>query len=383
MFSDWASPDSYVVLSGREKARERLRMLQDFSQLRVPLGIGTMMWGNTPLDHWVAGKLLSDDLLREIVSAAVSGGVQFFDTAEGYGGGTSETQLAKSVQSATAATDSGSANLLLVSKYLPTLWRWSKDSFLRALEGTNQRLGVRCSSVYFIHSPIHPLPIEVWVQAASVAIAQGKMRSLGLSNFNASQVRRAVAEARRLGNVPIVANQIMFNLMVSKSKEVQETFAACKEHGIHIVAYSPLGQGLLCDGLTAGKAKNTRLLRMTGLTFDDLTVLREEIASIAEARGKKMSDVALNYVVCKGAVPLVGCRSVAHVHAALEGVVGWSLTPVEVARLDRVALGRHTFEKPRWRRSLFIVFISALVLSYRASTVLQRLWGSLKLFCRV
>ncbi len=175
-------------------------------------------------------------------------------------------------------------------------------------------------------------------------------------------------EAKKCG-VPVTANQLMCNLLVSNSPELKETFRMCKENGIRIIAYSPLGQGLLCDGLSEEKAKNTRLLMMTGLGYSDLEQLRAVIKDIADAHGKKMSHVALRYLIQQGHVALVGCRKVEHVTEAL-GAIGWEMTDEEMKKLDSVALGKHTFEKPRLRRSLFVVFISGLMMAYKVSEVL-------------
>lgn len=368
-----------------------------------------MFWGDTPLDGWVAGKILPDATLDAIVRVAMERGVTFFDTAEGYGGGTSEIRLAAACRRATQqlaplnnplqhleepntsvrahapcmqSTASTASSPILATKFLPTLWRWTEGAFLDALDASNARLGITCCPLYFIHSPIHPRAIEVWVRAASRAIAAGKMSTLGLSNFDAPQVRRAVAEAKKCGNVPIVANQLMFNLMVAGSPKVQETLTVCKEHNITIIAYSPLGQGLLCDVKEAApheqasgtaqpapappSSTQNRLLRMTGLRREDLESLRCAVQHIAVNRGVPMAHVAINYVRAKGAIPLVGCRSPAHVSDAVDAVQ-WSLNETEVATLDQLVLAKHTFEKPKWRRSLFVVFISVLMTMYRVS----------------
>lgn len=336
----------------------------DINNLAVPLGVGTMHWGSTPLDKWVAGRLLTDAEEDSIVSAATKAGIRFFDTAEGYGGGTSENQLARAVDRASVVPKS---ELLLATKFLPTLWRWTQSAFLRALDGSNARMGVSSCELFFIHSPVHPVGIETWVRAAADATRQGKMKYLGLSNFNAGQVQRAVVEAKKLGNVKIAANQLMCNLMVAASHELQETIRVCRENGIKIIAYSPLGQGLLCDGLTEKKANSTRLLTMTGLKYNDLANLRQVIKEIADAHDKKMAHVALRWVIQQGHIPLVGMRKTSHLEDAM-GAIGWELSQEEMKRLDAAALGKHTFEKPRWRRSLFVVFISMLMMAYRAST---------------
>ncbi|KAI9002082.1 aldo/keto reductase [Hyaloraphidium curvatum] len=332
--------------------------------LAVPLGVGTMMWGDTPLDARIAG-ILDASVLDSLVAEATAANITLFDTAEGYGGGTSEKRLGDAVARASKVP---AASLLLSTKFLPTLWRWTPWAVARAARGSCERLGIKQCPLYFIHSPVHPMPVEVWIRGVSLAVEEGTVRDLGLSNFNARQVERAVAEAKRLGNVRIAANQLMCNLLVSNSPELKETIRVCREHGIAVVAYSPLGQGLLCDGLTEEKAANTRLLTMTGLTYPDLANLRGVVAEIAAAHGKKMAHVALRYLIQQGHVPLVGMRRIEHLREAL-GAVGWELTADEMARLDAAALGRHTFEKPRWRRSLFVVFISLLMVAYKASSL--------------
>jgi aryl-alcohol dehydrogenase-like predicted oxidoreductase len=348
-------------------------VMLSIDNLAVPLGIGTMMWGNTPLDRPINGRILTDDELAGIVKAGMERGVTFFDTAEGYGGGTCETRLSSAVVRARQQIARGGGQpiaSLLATKFLPTLWRWSEASLMAAVDASNKRMGLDCCPLYFLHSPTHPLALEVWIRAAAKAHRAGKLAAFGLSNCNARQVVRAVAEAKK-HNLPIVANQIMFNLLVAKSPEVVETLRVCEEHGIRVIAYAPVGQGLLCDGLTAEKAKGIRLLRMTGLTYGDIEALRAEVAEIAERHRKTMGQVAIQYVVAKGCIPLVGCRTETHVHDAVDGVVGWRLTKEEVMRLDKTSLGSHTFERPRWRRSLFIVFISLLMTSYKVSSWLK------------
>ena len=118
-------------------------------------------------------------------------GVQFFDTAEGYGGGTSEERLGDLMaQERQDATDAG-ANLhppIIGTKFLPQLARWTKWSLHRALAASNSRLGLQASDIYFIHTPVHPMPLEHWVAAAAREANKGHAKALGLSNCNAEQV---------------------------------------------------------------------------------------------------------------------------------------------------------------------------------------------------
>uniref|UniRef100_A0A0G4I600 NADP-dependent oxidoreductase domain-containing protein n=1 Tax=Chromera velia CCMP2878 TaxID=1169474 RepID=A0A0G4I600_9ALVE len=338
-----------------------------------------MLWGNTWLDKKVNGRLLSAEEVGAIVSRAVEAGITFFDTAEGYGGGSSEEMLAVGVAGLSAEA---SRSLILASKFLPTLWRWTERSFIRALEESNKRLGISCSPLFFIHSPMHPRALEVWVHAAGQAYRSRKLEALGLSNFNAEQVRRAVRVAAEYG-LRIKANQILLNLLVFQSRALQETLEVCKSHQITVVAYSPIAQGLLADGLTEEKSKKIRMTLMTGVSFETLQPLRRTLQSIAEKYQCSMAQVSLRWVMCKGAVALVGTRSVTQLEDSLKSVQV-HLTEDDVEALDEVSMGRHTFEKPIWRRSLFVIFISILVSAYRLNRFLEDLfrWPQRVLFGR-
>lgn len=178
-------------------------------------------------------------------------------------------------------------------------------------------------------------------------------------------MRRACAEAKRHGQT-IACNQIMFNLLCYGSPALRETEAACRELGVTIIAYSPIGQGLLTQDLTKEKFRTIRVAKMAGVGLQDLQPLRNEVSRLAELHGKSMAQVCLNWTICHGAVPLVGCRSLAQARDSV-GALNWRLSTEDVERLDAVALGMSTLAKPKWRRGLFVVFISLLMLSYKVS----------------
>lgn len=77
---------------------------------------------------------------------------------------------------------------VLGTKFLPQLARWTQRSLRRALAASNARLGVAASDIYFIHTPVHPMPLEHWVAAAAREANRGRCKALGLSNCNAEQV---------------------------------------------------------------------------------------------------------------------------------------------------------------------------------------------------
>ena len=173
----------------------------------------------------------------------------------------------------------------------------------------------------------------------------------------------------------------MFNLLCYGSPALKETEEACRELGVTIIAYSPIGQGLLTRDLTQEKFETIRVAKMAGIGLGDLNPLRCEVARLAEHHGKSMAQVCLNWVICHGAVPLVGCRSLEQAHDSA-GALGWRLSAEEVEGLDAVALSMSTLAKPRWRRGLFVVFISLLMLSYKASMAFEVAASALSSFLK-
>jgi len=109
-----------------------------------------------------------------------------FVLLRGYGGGTSERRLRDIRQRLQSPS-----GLLVATKFLPTIWRLTRSAFFKSLRGSLKRLGVNCIDLYFIHTPIHPVRLEFWVQCCCDAAKQGLIRDIGLSNCNAAQVRRA------------------------------------------------------------------------------------------------------------------------------------------------------------------------------------------------
>ncbi|CAE7230134.1 unnamed protein product [Symbiodinium sp. CCMP2456] len=324
-----------------------------------------MQWGRTWLDEKLNRGNLDDQLCASICQEfAEVHGVQFFDTAEGYGGGTSEERL-RDVLVEPAKDQKQPYPCIIATKFLPTLARWTHGSFARALQGSCKRLGVDAIDIYFIHTPIHPLPLEYWVHAACREAKAGRIREIGISNCNAQQVRRACAEAQKHG-LRIAANQIMFNLLCFQSPELQETLRACQENHVQIIAYAPIGQGLLTQALTDEKFSRIRLAKMTRLAMDELHDLRGVIEGLASKYGKSMAQICLNWTICHGAIPLVGTRSMLQAQDTA-GCLGWRLAAEDVEELDRHALKRSTLSKPRWKRVLFVTFITLLVFSYRVN----------------
>jgi hypothetical protein len=138
--------------------------------------------------------------------------------------------------------------------------------------------------------------------------------------------------------------------------------ASCGDCPLRALGAHP--QGLLTKDLTPEKFSTIRVASMAGVGMEELTALRAKLAQLSEKHGRSMAQVCLNWTICHGAVPLVGCRSVAQAQDSV-GCLDWRLDEGDVAELDSAALSLSTLAKPKRRRAMFVVFISLLVLSYK------------------
>lgn len=320
--------------------------------LSVPLAIGTLQWGTTWLDETLINRtgVLSESTCQQIVKIIGTVGVTLFDTAEGYGGGTSEKRLGRLLLN--NGDYSEDTHVVCMTKFLPAPWRAFHRDFEWAARQSCRRLRVDKIDVYLLHSPVHWRPIEYWVQAAAKCRRLGLIEYFGLSNANADQVRRAVLAGQKYG-IQVVCNQVHYSLLDYRSSSLQEMQKVCNELHVTIIGFSPIGQGLLTENLTDEKMATNKPAKMLRLERDDIEELRSVIQQTAIKYNKTMAQVCLNWSIQHGVVPLVGCRSTRQANDLI-GCLGWALQEEDIKGLDAVALNKSTLESPGWRRALFV-----------------------------
>ena len=299
---------------------ERISLGQ--TELRIsPLGMGTNAWGF---------RNRADPVKQPVLEAALAGGINFIDTAEVYLFGGSEKTVGQLLPP-------HRAEVVLASKFFPYPWRLGKSSLKRALQASLGRLGVPQVDMYILHFTVPPVPLETWVEALAEAQQAGLTRAVGISNCSAQQTRRAQAVLAKHG-IPLASNQVEFSLL-NRSAERNGLLETCRELGVTLVAYRPLGYGLL-----TGKYKPEDLpavLHGRLVSKADLQRIRPLIGLLAELgrnHSKTPAQVALNWIVCKGAVPIPGAKNPAQA-AQNAGALGWRLEAGEVQALDRASRG--------------------------------------------
>jgi aryl-alcohol dehydrogenase-like predicted oxidoreductase len=295
---------------------ERIRLGE--SDLRVsPLGVGTNSWGS-------GGK--PDPEMKTAFAAALAAGINFFDTAEVYSLGGSERTVALGMQSAPK-------DAVVATKFMPLPWRVRKSSLAEALQASLARLGLPRVDLYMTHFPFPPVAIETWMDALADAVQAGFAHAAGVSNYNAAQMRRAHAALAKRG-LPLASNQVEYSLL-RRGPERGGLLAACGELKVTLVAYRPL-----CSGLLSGKysqdnpPSGARGARYNRAYLERIAPLLALLRDIAGRRGKTPSQVALNWVICKGALPIPGAKNARQAEENA-GALGWRLSEDEVAALDK------------------------------------------------
>jgi aryl-alcohol dehydrogenase-like predicted oxidoreductase len=291
------------------------------TELRVSqLGVGTNSWG--------AGGG-ADPRKVETFTALMDEGITFFDTAEIYTGGASERTIGECVR-VTGRTP------IVLTKFFPLPWRVSRRRLVDALRQSLQRLGLPRVDVYLLHFPWPPVSLESWAEGLADAVQAGLTRTVGISNCGPAQVRRAEAVLKARG-VPLACNEVELSLL-KKTPLENGLLDLCRELGVTLIAYRPLAQGMLSGKYSAqNPPSGVRSLIYGRSRLAAMEPLLASLRSIAARRGKTPGQVALNWVVCKGALPIPGAKDVTQARENA-GALGWRLTAAEVAELD--AAGR-------------------------------------------
>ena len=290
----------------------------------TPLGIGAWSWGDKLF--WGFGSGYGDADCKTAFDASVAAGVNFFDSAELYGFGHSEMLLG---QLARGTNDS----LVVATKFFPYPWRLRRANFTAALRASLKRMGFGRVDLYQIHQAIPPVAIETWVDALGDAVQAGLTRAAGVSNYNADQTRRAFDVLGKRG-IPLASNQVKYSLL-DRHIERDGTMQACRELGVTIIAYSPIEMGLLTGKYTAhNPPRGARGLRYNRNYLDQIQPVIARLRAIGAAHGGKTpAQVALNWTMRKGMVPIPGAKNARQAEENV-GALGWRLSDDEVATLD-------------------------------------------------
>jgi aryl-alcohol dehydrogenase-like predicted oxidoreductase len=253
----------------------------------------------TGTNRWAQGK--NDEAVFKVYQSLLNVGVNFFDTAEVYNRGKSERLLG-------ACLRRDNRPVVIASKFAPLPTRLTRRQFMNALDASLSRLDVQTIDLYYIHFPFSLLSIETLMDMMAHAVEAGKIRAVGVSNFNAAQMRRAASRLARY-NIPLAANQVRYNLL-NRQPEENGVLDACRELNVALVAYRPLEGGRL----KSNSVREPLPSSSPSSTDEKEKVLHETLQRIALQRGKSVSQVALNWLLRRdeNVIPIPGATSDRH-----------------------------------------------------------------------
>lgn len=289
----------------------------------VEVGLGAWAWGDRLV--WNYGRGYTDDDIEAGFKISLENGVNFVDTAEIYGNGRSERLLGQFVKNTQRP-------VFVASKFFPMPWRWTSASVVSALRASLERLDMERVDLYQIHWPSPIVPIETYAEGLASAHQLGLARAVGVSNYNKTQMQRAHKALAKF-NVPLASNQVEYSLL-DRTAEKSGLLARCLELGVRLIAYSPLAMGLLTGKYTPEAPPSGVRARKYGNLLKNMQPLLRLMNEIGQDHdSKSASQVALNWCICKGTLPIPGAKNEQQA-ASNAGATGWRLTPEQVQALD-------------------------------------------------
>lgn len=293
-----------------------------------PIGIGAWAWGDRLFWGYGRGRYTDNDLEASF-QAALMGGINWFDTAEIYGSGRSEKLLGQFIRNT-------NHTVMVATKFFPYPYRLRRGALVKALRNSLTRLGLHQVDLYQIHWPAPPVAIRTWMNALADVVESGLAKAVGVSNYNCVQTQLAHNILGERG-VKLVSNQVEYSL-IQRRNEYNGLLETCHELGITVIAYSPLGMGMLTgkytpDNLPSG-VRSLRYRRRFLTRVQPLVSLMREIGE--HHGGRTPAQVALNWVIFKGAVPIPGAKNAQQAEENSSSKE-WKLSVDEVAELEQAA----------------------------------------------
>lgn len=251
---------------------------------KIPLiGIGT----------W---KMLNGYTDIEAIRVGIRQGMNLVDTAEMYG---NEAMVGEAIK--------GMENVFVATKVSPHNFRF--DDVMRACNTSLSKLGVKQIDLYQLHWPNHSVPITETMRAMEQLKKDGKIRHIGVSNFDVKELEEA---QHALKNDEIVSNQVEYSILV---RDVEKNLLShCMKNKITVIAYSPLARGAIFSKKYDG--------------------LRKVLATIGENHDKSVAQVALNWLVSRENI--IAIPKASDKRHAIENAeaVGWNLTKEEMSEIN-------------------------------------------------
>jgi aryl-alcohol dehydrogenase-like predicted oxidoreductase len=283
------------------------------------------------------GWKIDEEASRRVIDAALTDGINFFDTADTYGQTKSEEFLGR-------ALEGKRERVIIATKFGkpvdPTRTGARPEYVLQACHDSLRRLGTDYIDLYQQHAPDPTVPIADTLGALDELVKAGKVREIGCSNFSAAQIREADEVSRRGHLARFVSVQNHYNML--RRDDEADVIPECERLGIAYLPYFPLESGLLTGKYRLGKnaPKGTRIAEggwlASKFTDENLATI-ERLIAFAESRKHTLLELAISWLLRYQVVASViaGATKPDQVHANA-AAASWNLTPEDIEAVDEI-----------------------------------------------
>jgi 1-deoxyxylulose-5-phosphate synthase len=300
------------------------------SGLRVSrICLGCMSFGSG------ADWMLAEEPSFTVIRRALDLGINFFDTADVYSAGESEYILGKALKSFGVKRD----DAVVATKVFqamgpgPNQRGLSRKHIFESIDNSLGRLGMDYVDLYQIHRFDRETPIEETLEALTDLIKLGKVRYIGASTMAAYQLAKMLYRADQLHLARFVSMQNNYSLLYRE--EEREMLPLCREEGIGLIPYSPIGGGLLAGSRRSRTVRSNSPMAKNRFNRKADEAVIDAVAEVAAQRGVGPAQIAVAWLLSQPGVnsPIVGASKVTHLDDSVQAL-GTQLSPEESQKLE-------------------------------------------------
>ena len=270
-----------------------------------------------------------------IVRTALDLGINFFDTANVYSNGESERILGRALKHFSVKRE----DVVIATKVFgpvgqgPNDHGLSRKHILHSIDESLRRLGLDYVDLYQIHRFDLETPLEETLEALNDVVKAGKVRYLGASSMPAYQFAKMLYRADQLRLTRFVSMQNNYSLLYRE--EEREMVPLCREEGVGLIPYSPIGGGLLAGSRRAGTVRSSSVMARDRFNRKADEAVIDAVSAVAAQRGVGAAQVAIAWLLAQRGVtaPIVGATKASHLEDSAKAV-GTRLSDVEIAKLE-------------------------------------------------
>jgi 1-deoxyxylulose-5-phosphate synthase len=281
--------------------------------------------------------MIAEEPSFAVIRKALDLGITFFDTADVYSHGESELILGRALREFGVQRD----DVVIATKVYqpmgpgPNQRGLSRKHIMESIDGSLRRLGMDYVDLYQIHRFDLETPVEETLEALTDVIKAGKARYIGASTMWAYQLAKMLHTADRLHLARFVSMQNNYSLIYRE--EEREMIPLCREEGVGLIPYSPIGGGLLAGSRRTGTVRSHSVMARDRFNRKSDEAVIDAVLSLARERGVGPAEIAIAWLLAQPGVtaPIVGATKASHLEDSVKAV-GTRLSAEETAKLQNV-----------------------------------------------